>query len=62
MSPDVYLFVDRQTGDCPKQDGSSLPLSVWTSAKDLVLLPGAMREGFYKASGFFIASYLVCSQ
>eukprot|EP00798_Chlamydomonas_sp_ICE-L_P005275 gene5275-18512_t len=42
-SPDVYLMVDRATGSCPGQDGSSLPKSSWSTVKDLVLLPGGFK-------------------
>lgn len=40
QGPDVYLMVDRRTGSCLGQDGTSLPKSAWSSAKDVLLLPG----------------------
>jgi hypothetical protein len=40
--PDLYAFVDRGLGSCraSKKLGAGLPSTAWTTAKELLLMPG----------------------
>jgi hypothetical protein len=40
--PELYAYVDRGLGSCQPSEalGTGLPSTAWTTAKELVLLPG----------------------
>lgn len=45
--PDLYAYVDRGLGSCRASEalGTGLPSTAWTTAKELVLLPGGGWRG-----------------